>query len=161
MRVLPLDRTRMQGGSSEVSAATYGLGDSGFGNASKTTTEDVYAYRLIAPHDQTYYFAFNKDVVSKRAIKSIKVQATYLIDHPGVKIRLAGNTDERGSREYNIALGWRRAKAVASILEQNGISPSQMVLISYGEERPVAFCHQEKCYKLNRRVNLTYLSGTK
>ena len=94
-------------------------------------------------------------------INMTKVQATYLIDHPGVKIRLAGNTDERGSREYNIALGWRRAKAVASILEQNGISPSQMVLISYGEERPVAFCHQEKCYKLNRRVNLTYLSGTK
>lgn len=116
----------------------------------------AYANRLKAPYDQVYHFAFDSDAVSNNAAASIKVQAKYLINHPNARVRLDGNTDERGSREYNVALGWRRAKAVASILKQYGVAPRQLVLNSFGEEKPVAFCHNESCYKLNRRVNLTY-----
>ncbi len=71
-------------------------------------------------------------------------------------MRIEGNTDERGSREYNITLGWRRAKTVAAIIEQQGVSPKQIVMLSYGKEKPVAFGHDEDSYRLNRRVNLIY-----
>ena len=79
-----------------------------------------------------------------------------MVAHPDAKVRLEGNTDERGSREYNVALGWRRAKAVASLMAQQGVAPSQIVMVSYGEEQPVAFGHDKQSYSLNRRVNLVY-----
>ena len=115
-----------------------------------------YQYRLKAPYNQSYHFAFDRSVVLSAALASIRVQANYLIAHPSARVRLEGNTDERGSREYNVGLGWRRAKAVARVLKEQGVSPSQIVTISYGEERPVAFGHTEAAYRLNRRVDLMY-----
>lgn len=112
--------------------------------------------RLKAPYDQVYYFAFNKYDVNSEDVASVNVQANYLTTHSTAKIRLEGNADERGSREYNIALGWKRAKAVAAILQQQGVAPSQIAMVSYGKEKPVAFGHDEEAYQLNRRVNLIY-----
>jgi len=112
--------------------------------------------KLRAPYNQTYHFDFDSDVVQSDDLASIKAQSDYLTTHPNARVRLAGNTDERGSREYNVALGWRRAKAVASIMQQQGVAPKQIDLISFGEEKPVAFGHDEASWWQNRRDDLTY-----
>lgn len=73
----------------------------------------------------------------------------------GGKVRLVGNTDDRGSREYNIALGWRRANSVASVLQQNGASKSQIQTESNGAEKPIAYGQSEEDFQCNRRVDIT------
>ena len=133
------------------SGQTTGLGDE-----NSLLTAEERANRLKAPYNQTYYFEFDKDTVLQDDIASINVQAGYLVAHPNAKVRLEGNADDRGSREYNVALGWRRAKAVSAILAQQGVSQKQIVMISYGKEKPVAFGHDDTSYQKNRRVNLVY-----
>ena len=114
------------------------------------------ADKLRAPAKHSYLFEFDSYEVSQDDIPSINAQAKYLVAHPDARIRLEGNADDRGSREYNIALGWRRARAVAAILQQQGIGEKQIVMLSYGKEKPVSFGSDETSYKLNRRVDLMY-----
>lgn len=111
---------------------------------------------LVAPANQTYYFAFDSNAVKSSDYEAILVQAKYLAAHPEVKIRLEGNTDSRGSREYNIALGWRRDQAVEKVLEQYGVSANQINMVSYGKERPALDENNNEAWALNRRVNLVY-----
>lgn len=106
--------------------------------------------------NQSYYFEFDKSIVQSSAIPSLRIQAHYLIRHPQAKILIAGNTDERGSREYNIGLGQRRALSVANFLQSNGVNKNQILTVSYGAEKPVAFGHSEADYSKNRRANLQY-----
>lgn len=113
-------------------------------------------YSVNAPANQKYYFDFAITDVHKEYIASIKAQAQYLRSHHRARIRLEGNTDVRGSREYNVGLGERRALAIAQLLQVYGALKSQMVVVSYGEERPVALGHSEDAYRLNRRVDLVY-----
>ncbi len=82
--------------------------------------------------------------------------AKYLRDRPSARLRLEGNADERGSREYNLGLGERRGNAVSSALQANGGSGSQLSVVSYGEERPVCNESGEGCWSQNRRVELVY-----
>jgi len=112
--------------------------------------------RLKAPYNQVYHFGLDKYEVDQNDIESINVQAAYLVAHQSAKVRLEGNTDSRGSREYNIALGWKRAKAVAAILKQQGVSDSQIATMSYGKERLVAEGDDESAHRLNRRTDLVY-----
>ena len=84
------------------------------------------------------------------------MQANYLASHPNAKIRLEGNTDDRGTQEYNIGLGWRRDQSVARILQQQGVSPKQIQMVSYGKLRPAVPGENEKAWGLNRRVNMVY-----
>lgn len=114
------------------------------------------ANRLRAPYNQVYHFDFDKYDVNTNDIASINAQASYLVSHASARVRLEGNADERGSREYNVALGWKRAKAVAAILKQQGVSDAQIAMVSYGKEKPVAEGHDEAAYSLNRRVDLVY-----
>ncbi len=108
--------------------------------------------------NQKYYFDFNSNTVHQEYYPSIGVQAKHLSTNPGAKVRLEGNTDIRGSREYNMALGWRRAKAVKSVLLQDGVSPHQITTFSWGAEKPVATGTDEISYAKNRRVDLLYTS---
>jgi peptidoglycan-associated lipoprotein len=144
-------------GSDSMGTQTSGLGEQGKGFG-----DDEYGpnnpNRLKAPYNQTYRFEFNKYEVQQEDVASINVQANYLASHSSAKVRLEGNADERGSREYNVALGWKRAKAVAEILKQQGVSASQIAMVSYGKEKPVATGHDEDAYRLNRRVELVYES---
>jgi peptidoglycan-associated lipoprotein len=105
---------------------------------------------------RTVYFDFDKYNIKPKFDQIIECQAKYLRDRPMARVTLQGNTDDRGTREYNLGLGERRGKAVASALEAAGASQNQVTVVSYGEERPV--CHQQKesCWKLNRRVNIVY-----
>ena len=82
--------------------------------------------------------------------------AKYLRDRPSSRMSLEGNTDERGSREYNLGLGERRGNAVSSALQANGGSGSQVTVVSYGEERPTCTESSEDCWAKNRRVEIVY-----
>lgn len=106
--------------------------------------------------NQIYYFDFDNSDVRDCDRESIEIQARYLSSHPRAKVRVEGNTDNRGSREYNIALGERRANSVAELLKLNGADRSQIKIVSYGAEKPVAFGDTEEDYQLNRRVELVY-----
>ncbi|MES2997824.1 MAG: peptidoglycan-associated lipoprotein Pal [Pseudomonadota bacterium] len=106
--------------------------------------------------NQTYYFNFDQSAIQATDVASLRVQAHYLISHPQEKILIAGNTDERGSREYNIGLGQRRALSVSNFLQSNGVNKNQILTVSYGSEKPVAFGHYEEDYAKNRRANLQY-----
>lgn len=100
------------------------------------------------------YFDFDKSDIKPESVGVISSWATYLSANPTSKVRLEGNTDERGTREYNIGLGERRANAVAQALEAKGVSASQLTTVSYGKERPVALGHDEASWQQNRRVDL-------
>lgn len=105
---------------------------------------------------RTVYFDFDKDEVKPEFQAIINCHAKYLRDRPSARITLEGNTDERGSREYNMGLGERRGNAVNSALQANGGSASQLTVVSYGEERPVCTESNEGCWSQNRRVEIVY-----
>ena len=136
-----------------VGANSYGAK---VNNQFHTDANGMKVNPLTAPSNQTYYFSFDKDAVRSSDMEAILVQANYLVAHPQAKVRLEGNTDARGSREYNIALGWRRDQTVARVFEQQGVRPQQIDMVSYGKERPVSFGQNEHSWQLNRRVNLIY-----
>lgn len=113
-------------------------------------------YTTQAPHNQLYFFEYDNNTVRQDYIPSIRAQANYLRQNPGARILLAGHTDDRGSREYNIGLGERRARSVLEIMRLAGISPDQVRIVSYGKERPAAMGNDEAAWVRNRRVELIY-----
>lgn len=102
------------------------------------------------------YFDFDKSAIRADAYEALQAHAQYLSSHQGSKIRLEGHADERGTREYNMALGERRAKAVVSFLTANGAAGAQFEVVSFGEEKPVADSHEESSWAQNRRAELVY-----
>lgn len=104
----------------------------------------------------TVYFAYNSDAISPAAATILKQHASLLASNQGAKVLVAGHTDERGSREYNMSLGERRAAAVRAFLAQSGASDASIEIISYGEEQPAANGSGEGVWKQNRRATLTY-----
>ncbi|MDA1342454.1 MAG: peptidoglycan-associated lipoprotein Pal [Proteobacteria bacterium] len=104
----------------------------------------------------TIYFMLDSSDVQPDFIQVIDAHAKYLVAHPNQKLTLEGHADERGSPEYNIALGEQRAKAVASMMKAQGVTDGQLTLISYGEEKPAVFGGDESSYERNRRAELSY-----
>jgi peptidoglycan-associated lipoprotein len=102
------------------------------------------------------YFAYDSSEILEKHAAAIDAHAAYLIRNPNVKVVLEGHTDERGSREYNLALGERRAQSLQRRLSLLGVPESQMSVVTYGEERPIELMHNETAYALNRRVELVY-----
>ncbi|MFO7602227.1 MAG: peptidoglycan-associated lipoprotein Pal [Gammaproteobacteria bacterium] len=102
------------------------------------------------------YFEFDSSEVSAMDRDIIAAHANYLANNPNVSIILEGHADERGSREYNIALGERRARAIQQLMLLQSVGHQQMQVISFGEERPVAMGHDEEAWRLNRRVEILY-----
>jgi peptidoglycan-associated lipoprotein len=102
------------------------------------------------------YFDFDKTEIKPEFQQIMACHAKYLQDRPMSHIRLEGNTDERGTREYNLGLGERRGNAVSSALQAAGGSASQLEVISYGKEKPVCREHNEDCWGKNRRVEIVY-----
>jgi peptidoglycan-associated lipoprotein len=113
-------------------------------------------YTSEAPHNQTYLFTYDNSTIASKYVASVQAQAKYLSTHPSARIMLAGNTDERGSREYNVALGERRARSVAHMMRMAGVKKHQMRVVSYGKEKPANFGHTDEDRMQNRRVDLTY-----
>ena len=107
---------------------------------------------------RTIYFAFDNSEIKGEGTDIVAAHAKYLAANPTARVRLEGNTDERGSREYNIGLGERRAQAVRRALLLQGASDAQLSTVSYGEERPAAAGHDETAWAKNRRVEIVYLT---
>ncbi|WP_024870321.1 MULTISPECIES: peptidoglycan-associated lipoprotein Pal [Pseudoxanthomonas] len=102
------------------------------------------------------HFDFDQYTIKPEYQAIIACHAKYLRDRPSARQTLEGHTDERGSREYNMGLGERRANAVASALQAAGASASQLTVVSYGEERPLCTESNESCWAQNRRVEIVY-----
>lgn len=102
------------------------------------------------------YFDLDSSSLSEADRELVAAHARFLAANPNIAVVLEGHADERGSREYNIALGERRAKAVKQLMSLQGVSQSQAQVISFGEERPVALNHDEESWRLNRRVEILY-----
>lgn len=105
---------------------------------------------------RSIYFDFDSAEIRSEYRPIIEAHSEYLTKHSDTTITLEGNTDERGSREYNLALGERRAESVKRQMVLLGVSDDQIKVVSYGEERPVADGHDEEAWRLNRRVDIVY-----
>ena len=106
--------------------------------------------------DRIVYFAFDSSEIPSEGQAVISANARALTGNKRVITQLEGHTDERGSREYNIALGERRANSVRQAMIAQGVPPQQIRVVSYGEERPAAAGQSEQSYALNRRVEIVY-----
>jgi peptidoglycan-associated lipoprotein len=109
----------------------------------------ILAQRII-------YFDFDRSDVKPEFMAVIQAHAQYMVAHPDARVTLEGHTDERGAREYNIALGNRRAQAVRRMLMFHGVADRQVTTVSYGEEKPVALGQNEEAWSRNRRVEIAY-----
>jgi len=112
-------------------------------------TDTPLATRII-------YFDFDSAKISDDSLSVLEAHGNFIASNGNVSVRLEGHTDERGSREYNIALGDRRAQSVRRVLLFQGASSDQLETISYGEEQPAMMGHEESAWGKNRRVELVY-----
>ncbi len=108
------------------------------------------------PGERSVFFEFDKSNLSAQDRALIEAHAQYLRDHPDVKVRVEGNADERGSKEYNLALGQRRAETVTKVMQLLGVNDRRVEAVSYGEEKPRAEGHDEKSWSQNRRSDIQY-----
>ncbi len=102
------------------------------------------------------YFEFDSSALSEEARSVIEAHARHLSANSNISVTLEGHADERGTREYNLALGERRAKAVARMMRLLGVGSGRIKVTSYGEEKPLDNGHDESAWRLNRRVEIIY-----
>jgi len=105
---------------------------------------------------QVIYFELDSSQVKQDYVPVVAAHARYLASHPGQQVTLAGHADERGSSEYNIALGEQRAKSVERMMRSQGVTSSQLSIVSYGEEKPAVSGSGESAWQMNRRVEVVY-----
>jgi len=139
-------------------AEANGVGANGVGTGVNAGTgEDIAGPQEGILAQRIVYFAFDSSDISGDGAALVSAHAHYLVAHPNLHIRLEGNTDERGSREYNIGLGERRAQAVRRALLLQGVAEAQLSTVSYGAERPQIDGHDETAWSRNRRVVINYV----
>ncbi len=149
-------------GGGEQGAATSGTGDEGLqqGNTfgeGEAAAGSAASGPAASLENRLVYFGFDQSEVATDYLDMLAAHGRYLASHPDARVRLEGHTDERGSREYNIGLGERRAQAVRQILLLQGAAANQLSTVSYGEERPAVLGSDEEAWSLNRRVELVYV----
>ena len=109
-----------------------------------------------APLERVIYFDYDQAELRPEFLDIVAQHGRFLAQNPDGRVRLEGHTDERGTREYNIALGEARAKTIARMLQLQGVSSAQTRAVSYGEELPVDDAHNNDAWAKNRRVNIIY-----
>jgi len=125
----------------------------------KAAEEKAWQERRIAKVEaESIYFDFDKSFIKLEYRAVLQAKAEFLKDDPNIHMRIEGNCDERGTNEYNLALGERRADSAAKFLVSLGISPDRIETISYGEERPLASGHGEGAWTQNRRDDFTVIA---
>ena len=140
------------GSSAGVSATDNNLWGTGYSQAELAAlgiTKNPLEYTTV-------YFEYDSSQIDKRSEIIITAHAQALAARNGVNVVLEGHTDERGTREYNLALGERRAATVQSLMKTLGSGSNALSLVTYGEERPVALTQDEKSWEANRRVQILY-----
>ena len=125
-----------------------GLGGDGLAGAAAPGSQQDF---VVNVGDRVFFDSDQTDL-SQQAINTLEKQAQWLRQYPRYTFTIEGHADERGTREYNIALGARRAQSVRNSLVSRGIEASRMRTISYGKERPVAVCNDISCWSQNRRA---------
>ncbi|MGB0895369.1 MAG: peptidoglycan-associated lipoprotein Pal [Parashewanella sp.] len=143
-------------GTNASSQTTTGGVETGSANAILTPEERQAQQEAELRRENVIYFSFDRSEIQPEFAQIIQSHGDYLLEHPNVKVLIEGHTDERGTPEYNIALGERRAKAVQKYLQNMGVQSSQMSVVSYGEEKPVDFSRTEAGLAKNRRAVLVY-----
>jgi len=137
-------------------AGGAGAGGMGAGGISQGGLGDPSDPNSIAYFNQTVgdrvHFAVDQSTLSPEAQTTLTQQANWLNSHPGYTAIIEGHADEQGTREYNLALGDRRANAAKNFLIANGVAGTRLQTVSYGKERPLAVCSNEACYTQNRRA---------
>jgi peptidoglycan-associated lipoprotein len=123
--------------------------------AASTNTAGTATGNVAAPQKRSVYFDYDSNVVKDEYTPVVRTNAQYLAKRTG-RVTVEGNTDERGSREYNLALGQRRADAVKQRLTLLGVPAQQIETVSFGEEKPRADAHEEQAYVENRRADIVY-----
>jgi peptidoglycan-associated lipoprotein len=108
------------------------------------------------PQGRSVYYEFDRSEIKPEGGKVVDANAQYLREHPDLKVKVEGNADERGSREYNLALGQRRAEAVQKRMTILGIPADRIESVSYGKEKPKATGHDETSWSENRRSDIVY-----
>ncbi|TAN51487.1 MAG: peptidoglycan-associated lipoprotein Pal [Methylococcaceae bacterium] len=134
----------------------YGAGGgSGFGRGGSYTAAD-----LDNPNSplskRVIYFQYDSAEVMPEYVSIVTAHAEFLAGNPSQRVTVDGHADERGTREYNIALGEQRAKTVANMLKLQGVADSQVQIVSYGEEKPLCMGHDDECWNQNRRAEFAY-----
>jgi peptidoglycan-associated lipoprotein len=147
-------------GQTDINAANAAYGNgaadaSGLGNESEFGDQAGGGRRGLS--NRVYYFDYDSTSVRSDDRAAILANAKYIMSHSNAQVMLEGHTDPRGSREYNIGLGERRAKAVAAILTAQGVNPAQIRVVSYGAEKLASPGRTESDYQLDRRVVLVYI----
>lgn len=137
------------------SAGTMGSGaETGAGGGNSADGQMVMSGER--PNKMRVYFEFDSSAIDSDSRLLIEQHAAYLAAHPDIKVNLTGHADERGTREYNLALGDRRGTSVERMLQVLGVTADRLTMISYGEERPLAMGHDETSWRVNRRVEFIY-----
>lgn len=123
--------------------------------ASSSSSANATKAYLVENVGDRVFFATDQASLSGTARATLRNQAAWLSQNPNVRLTIEGHADERGTRDYNLALGARRANAVRDFLMSEGVSGSRLQTISYGKERPVSLCSEESCWSKNRRTVAT------
>ena len=152
----------LAGALAACTSATDGADGSGIiggggGTPSNAVDQGSLAYFTTTIGDRVF-FDTASSTLSAAAQNTLNLQAQWLQQFPDRTLTLQGHADERGTREYNLALGARRAQAAFDYLVAQGISPSRMTTVSFGKERPVELCSDERCWAQNRRT-VTVIAG--
>jgi peptidoglycan-associated lipoprotein len=137
----------VEDGTSSSGAGSYGTFMGG-----DLTPEEAETLR----QQRVFYFPYDSSSLPAEDLRAIEAHAYYLVHHPQARVRVEGHTDSRGSREYNIALGERRAQAVARVLYLAGVQNHQVAVVSYGSEKPAVQGMNEEAWRYNRRAEIAY-----
>jgi peptidoglycan-associated lipoprotein len=155
-QVQPDAGTQAPAATTDSGATTSGLGNqagaAGSGGSAALSAQQQAIADLNAKN--IVYFAYDSSEIQSEYVPVVAAHAAYLTKYPTARIRLEGHTDERGSREYNIGLGERRAQTIRKALMLQGVVDAQITTVSYGEERPAAQGSDEAAYAQNRRAVL-------
>lgn len=135
------------------SGTLYGNGS---GNDINSLSDQARMQLQDLQRDNIVYFGFDQYDVSQNYMQTLDAHANFLRENPSFRVVLEGHTDERGTAEYNIALGERRANAVRLYLQGRGVGDEQMQIVSYGKEKPAVLGSDESAFAKNRRVVLVY-----
>ena len=141
-----------------ANANSGGAGDAAAAMAGANPDDEAQGPQAGLLATRVVYFDFDSSEIKGAGTDVVAAHAKYLAAHSGTRVRLEGHTDERGSREYNIGLGERRAQAVRRALLLQGATDAQISTVSYGEERPAVSGHDEAAWSKNRRVEIVYLA---
>jgi len=134
-------------------------GDSGSGGSGGNFASQPWNDPKSPLYERSVYFDFNEYTVQTKYQKTLSAHASYLKANPKQKVIIQGNTDERGTAEYNLALGQRRSDAVRKSLNLMGVSDDQMEAVSFGKEKPKAEGDNEAAWAENRRADIVYITN--